>query len=119
MMKYVISANYRDKDSPFKWLVREEGVAPENAVPHKIVRAKGVIFCPSSTYETGFGCSVVAFAEELMDEASAVPDEAVQLTFVNAGRRSYFEDINCTRHEKLAEMYLDENGIVKGIPIPQ
>lgn len=59
---YIISANYRDRSSVNKWLVREESQKPEQAIPVKSVVATGVVFQGSNHYESGFGCSTVARA---------------------------------------------------------
>lgn len=60
---YVISANYNDRHGPKKWLVRKEGTDPSEATPCKNVVATGVRFQRSSSYEQGFGCSMVAVAK--------------------------------------------------------
>jgi len=61
-MSYIISANYRDRQSKYKWLVRGESQKPEQAIPVKSVVATGVVFQGSNHYESGFGCSTVARA---------------------------------------------------------
>lgn len=72
MARKIISANYRDRESPFRWLVRDEGQPAAEAVPCKSVEAVGVQFVEtwrkdlpfSLEEESGFNCSVVAVAED-------------------------------------------------------
>lgn len=68
MKKWIISANYRDRNSPYRWLVRARDERPEAAVAYKSVRAKGVEFARSSEFEAGFGCTIVAQADEFVAE---------------------------------------------------
>lgn len=56
----IVSANYRDRDSAYRWLVRDEHEPAEKAVAFKAVRASGVRFSLAMKYEVGFGCQVVA-----------------------------------------------------------
>lgn len=59
-MSFIVSANYRNRDSEYKWLVRHEDEKPEQAVAYKRVECGGVKFEDSNAYETGFGCRLVA-----------------------------------------------------------
>ena len=86
-MSYIVSANYRDRQSPFKWLVRDAKDYPKKAVAYKSVRATGVTFGPSDKYESGFGCSTVATAETV--ETSGPEKKETRLTF--EGRNFYTE----------------------------
>jgi hypothetical protein len=61
---FVISANYFDRDSAFRWLVRRAGDSTGKTVAVRSVAAKGVRFAGSDIDERGFGCMVVAMAEE-------------------------------------------------------
>lgn len=69
-MSYVVSANYRDRSSVFRWLVRKADEPIEKAIACKRVKASGVQFRPSNKSEQGFGCARVAFAEsvEIIDQ---------------------------------------------------
>ena len=60
---FIVSRNYRDRESPFKWLIRKATEAIENAKAYKNVIAERVTFSESSDGERGFGCRVVAIAE--------------------------------------------------------
>lgn len=115
-MRFVISANYRDRDSVNKWLVRLSSEHPDKAVERSTVHAKGVIFCPSTEFETGFGCSVVAYAEEVMDEGS-VPENAIDLRFTGHLGNNDFVDASGKVHEQLAELHLGADGKIKGVPL--
>lgn len=61
---YIISRNYRDRASPYKWLIRRSGEEPGAARACKRVEARGVRFRESDYEELGFGCAIVAEAED-------------------------------------------------------
>lgn len=65
----IVSANYNNRDSDYKWLVRDENEPAQKAVACKAVNATGVSFITSPDYEQGFGCSMVARCEtaEMID----------------------------------------------------
>jgi hypothetical protein len=79
----IVSANYLDRESPERWLVRDSS-QPEAAVAHRGVIAHGVAFCPASDYEAGFGCNVVAHCENAIggSEDVAIPEGATPLKLV-------------------------------------
>jgi hypothetical protein len=56
----IVSANYHDRNSDHRWLIRDADQDPEQAVAVKSVIATDVAFCQSTSYEAGFGCSIVA-----------------------------------------------------------
>ena len=64
-MKFVVSANYRDRNSAYKWLVRRAEDPIESAVAVESLELRGVQFRESNKAEQGFGCSTVAFCEEV------------------------------------------------------
>jgi hypothetical protein len=59
----IVSANYRNRNSAYRWLIRDENEPIESARAFKAVQAKGVRF-GASRAEEGFGCSIVAFCDE-------------------------------------------------------
>ena len=71
-MKKIVSRNYRDYGSDYKWLVRNEGSPAESARACKRVVAKGVKFQKTGgeglEVEIGFGCRVVAMCDEAIAE---------------------------------------------------
>lgn len=60
---FVVSANYRDRESAYKWLVRQEDEPMAAAKAYKSLMATGVEFIDSNQAEKGFGCRVVARCE--------------------------------------------------------
>lgn len=60
--RYIITANYRDRKSPYKWLVRRANEPLAAAKACKGVTASGVEFKQSRDGEDGFGCAIVAEA---------------------------------------------------------
>lgn len=73
--KYVVSANYRDRYSEYRWLVRREDQPIEDAVPCKMVCAMGISIGPSGKHERGFGCAVVAICEDVAIVDAESPSE--------------------------------------------
>jgi hypothetical protein len=80
--KVIVSANYLDRDSNQRWLIRNEDEPVETAKVFRSIVAKNVEFTGSSI-EIGFGCSKVALCEsaEGSEDLAPVADEAVQLWF--------------------------------------
>jgi hypothetical protein len=64
-MSYIISANYRNRNSEYKWLVRREDEDIEKAIELKTVTATGVVFQSSNQRENGYGCGRVARATDV------------------------------------------------------
>lgn len=84
---YVISANYRDRASPYKWLIRRSGEEPGAARACTDIDARYVRFEESSYAEYGWGCEVVAIAESAVGRGYAdlqdpVPPAEVAPDFV-------------------------------------
>ncbi len=63
MAKQIVSANYLDRESSKKWLIRSEEQGIEGAQAFESVEATGVVFTASSADEEGFGCSMVAVCD--------------------------------------------------------
>lgn len=74
MSKFIVSANYRDRDSEYRWLVRREDEPIENAVACKLVSATGIEFTRSGD-ESGFGCALIAVCENVSITAPEKPSE--------------------------------------------
>lgn len=72
-VKMIVSANYKDREAPEKWLFRKKDQPPKNAVACKCLKAIGVVFKDSSDREQGFGCTKVAFCESVESYAT-IPD---------------------------------------------
>jgi len=71
--KYIVSANYRDRTSKFRWLVRKDSDPVEAAIPCVRVIATGVVFRPSNRIEEGFGCKIVAHCDSV-NTSPEIPD---------------------------------------------
>lgn len=81
-MSYIISANYRDRSSPDKWLVRKQDEPVEKAKAYKKVLAQDVKFETSSAIEQGFGCQIVAIASSVkLQRVPAKVDKSRRLKF--------------------------------------
>lgn len=113
MSKYVVSANYLDRDSELKWLVRREDEPVEKAVPHKSVLCRGVKFQMSSAGERGFGCRVVAIANDVELDVESLPGvERLQFAAFD------FRDANGVIVESVEELSLMPDGAVLRSPEP-
>lgn len=112
---HIVSANYRDRSSANRWLLRKWGQPPEKATAHQAIVASGVVFCPSTAFESGFGCSTVAYCEHAagFDESQALPEGAVRLRFVGD---SFYVNGDGSRHvEKCAQLILMSDGAMYAI----
>jgi len=112
---FVISANYRDRDSDYRWLVRRSAQRPEDAKAFKTVRAKGVIFCPSTDYERGFGCTIVIYAHEV--ETEGEEPTKIKLRFRGPGYNDFVDETGKV-HEQVAELFLGADGTMEAVPMP-
>lgn len=107
----IVSANYRDRSSPLRWLVRNNSESAKKAVAVKSVIATGVTFGNSSAYESGFGCAVVAMCKSAV--AADLPTEHMgrPLKF----RGYYFVDENGKEVPACETLFLDEDGSMYAI----
>lgn len=124
---FVVSANFLNRSAGDKWLVRPyvEGnsyMLPsseyrertkevrESLVPHKAVFAQRVEFT-SSSWESGFGCSMVAIAEKVNTENVNVPNFAGRIRF---NGQSFVWDSNNLRVNNVSELWLLPDGSMYG-----
>jgi len=103
---FIVAANYLDRKSPYKWLVRREDESPDKARACRSVVCNNVTFQRSSQYEEGFGCSRVARCETAVGTDFEWP-LVVKLTFDG----SYsFLDPNGNNVETCKGLTLDADG---------
>lgn len=62
---FIVTPNYRNRSSEYRWLVRRRGDAPDTARAFREVQMVGVQFILTAfegdlQVEDGFGCSIVA-----------------------------------------------------------
>lgn len=62
-MAFIVSRNYLDRASEYKWLIRREDQPISQARACRRVVCEKIEFKMSSEDETGFGCNVVARCE--------------------------------------------------------
>ncbi len=114
----VVSANYKDRESEFKWLIRAEHQHSEKAKEFQFVKAIGVEFKDSNAYEIGFGCTKVAFCK--IAEGSNSPFEGIDqtkltmLSFEPFWGYFYVTGSVQKRVKELNELYLDKDGKMWG-----
>ena len=82
---YIVSANYRDRKSSLRWLIRDAGQKPDEAQAVSAIFATGVIFCPASDYEVGFGCSTVAHCRFAVEGRGERVTDATRIHFDGYG----------------------------------
>lgn len=86
----IITANYLDRNSEYKWLVRKEHEPIEKAVACKRVVADNVSFEASSAVEKGFGCRTVAKSLNVeMFDVRPEPKKPIKLWF---GGKYFYSD---------------------------
>lgn len=85
---YIVTANYRDRKSPTRWIMREESQDPATIEPAKALVATNVNFdfAKSGTHEARVGCITVATCEkaEVVDgefDFAGQQDKLVPLTY--------------------------------------
>mgnify|MGYP003436407028 CR=1 FL=1 len=93
MSKFVVSANYRDRNSQYKWLVRRIDEPIEKAVACEIVNCSGVTFGDSNKEESGFGCNIVAYCENVnvryAETTHDLPTDHIAITAPDESYNSY------------------------------
>ena len=72
-MKSIVSANYLDRRSKDKWLVRDSSEKVKKAQAFSSVKAIGVKFTYSYAPEQGFGCSIIALCDSVETENPQMP----------------------------------------------
>ena len=84
MSKFVVTANYRNRKSEYKWLVRRYDESIDKAVACKRVKCSNVVFQASNKDEEGWGCHVVAVCESVSVEypqtPTDLPEDFIQLS---------------------------------------
>jgi len=113
MSKFVVSGNYRDRESEHRWLVRREDDPIDKALAVKSLIARGVRFIPSQQDELGFGCDVVATADSV--EVDAEKSGGQKLRFVG----KWFYDEADTYVPEVDVLSLSASGEVRSIPLSE
>lgn len=107
----VVTANYRDRKSNLKWLIREEDQHVDRAVPFTSVIAKGVKFEPSNQNEFGFGCTVVAICQTAEGHYKPLQDfDISKLTRLRFNWNSFENAETGEDISEVAVLYLDADG---------
>lgn len=107
-MAQIVSANYRNRQSPYRWLIRDEDEPLEKARACKSLVATNFTFQQSSPEEDGFGCRVVARCE------TAVGSDFERRAKVRFDGRK-FVDEDGSVVEQGSELILDEEGGIEVI----
>ena len=128
MSKFVVAANFLDRKSPFKWLVRKSDEPLSSYVRCKAVVARNVTFIDSPAGEQGFGCATVAFCDEVMVsdvdptqqfESSEIPVPEDQLRKLHFGGVSFYDDECYYQVDTLKTLKLTERGGMLYVPTDQ
>ncbi len=121
-MPFIVSANYRDRSSPLKWLVRREDQHMGDARPCNKVYAKGVKFVKSSEAEEGFGCKKVAVCDEVQysyDDAEVLrPAATVPLHYYIGFMIDFFwsaRKLPSAEITSVQELYLGADGKMEAV----
>ncbi len=105
----IVSANYHDRKSATPWLVRDESEHPDKARAFKSVVATGISFRPSSVFEQGFGCSMVAYCETVTGSNEQPSMPRSDLTRLRFGGFSFQNEAG-EEVERCAKLYLQPDG---------
>lgn len=110
-MPFVISRNYLDNNDSRRYLIREVGQAHSEARKVSEVRANGVVFRESDEIEFGFGCGVVAEAQEAQywEEASDAPRES-GLTRIRFNGHAFHQEDHTETLQGVARLVLKSRG---------
>lgn len=111
----IVSANYRDRKSPYRWLIRQEDQPVESARAFKSVKARGVKIISSNAIEEGFGCRIVAKCQAA-DGFDPEPDAPVVKTL--RFDHDAFKDDRGRRVDEMLELDLGEDGSIKATVTP-
>ncbi len=109
MPRMIVSANYRDRKSDLKWLIREEGQHPDQAKEVSSITATGVKFEHSSHQERGFGCTVVAVCETAVLTPASTMDVSGQRIHFN-GWDGFYEKETEARVYGCGRLTLNSDG---------
>lgn len=119
-MRFVVSANYRDRFSPQRWLIRQEDQSPAEAVPFTSAACRGVTFSRSELKEElGFDCRMVAVAEEAVGMNEGDP-ESLSTVLQFDGWYDFFDVATRDRvtQRELNQLNLHSNGQITAILRP-
>ena len=118
MSGFIVSGNYLERDSRFRWLIRKSEELSDHAVACRAIALTNVSMRPSNEIEYGFGCQVVA-AAELATPAIATlsrPNDATRLFFKETFSSPGFRDGNDVLIHSFDRMWLLSDGSVWGYP---
>lgn len=117
----VVSANYKDRKSPFKWLVRNEADSIANTQDFKLVIARNVQFMKSGQQERGFGCTMIALCATIEGYNEFYPEfDTSTFTKLEFDGRNFYFTKNRTLNAitKVAALYLDQFGSMWVLTVP-
>lgn len=107
---FIVSANYRDRSSPYRWLMRRKNESPSAAKAFKEIRATEVKFVESDALERGFGCMTVAQCET----AEGIGPEGKE-TFLEFRGYRFFEAETGKEVQGVSSLELRPNGSMVSI----
>ncbi len=112
-VRKVITRNYRDPKSPFRWLVRSEDEAASQASAYKAVIAHDIEFGPAPKIERALGCTTVAFCTSAEPALPSAPHKGYEQigwdghSFYNVTTAS---DMVADKVRAIHTLYLNEDG---------
>ena len=110
--RYIVSANYQDRESAYRWLIRKEGQPINQARACMSVSMQDVKFVDSSIEEAGFGCQMVASCGYAIGEAFEDEELEGNVRFVGAG----FINVRKNKYiDELVSLELKANGTMQGV----
>lgn len=121
--RFVVSANFRNRANPCKWLFRMECDGVDTYRPASRIVAKDVMFERSGQIEKGYGCNIVAKAQDI--QVSEMRYERESLDFKALGYRrlkfngmyDFLDDESKEVVKCVKEMVLSPDGSMHYLPL--
>lgn len=110
---FIVSANYRNRKSKNRWLMRSAEQKPKEAKALTSVAATEIRFKKSKAEELGFGCYMIAEAQTV-EVSKAVDNDIrvgeVKLLFCLVSQRAWFQTVDGVKVDSCVSLRLTPNG---------
>ncbi len=108
--KFVVTGNYFDRNSPKKWLIREDGQEPQQATAFKFIKADNIVFSHAGAVEQSLGCCIAANCESATGFNKPGAGDEMQPNLVRVHFADILLSVFMSGPIKVETMYLDDQG---------
>jgi len=139
--KVIVSGNYRDRNSPYRWIVRKASDSLDKGVAVRRVICQNKVVFRDSDGESGFGCNIVAVTTGVIVEGvlpeensrwspkydctapvpeprvSGIAIDSIPEIFAIRFNGSYMVDSGGDPVQGTGGLVLDERGKIYGVPV--